>query len=416
MRTLFSLAALILAATAQTQTLVPFLKKNGKYIYVDAASMKPVLTKEFAQAGLFDKDGLAWVNENKTDLFSLTASTGYFIDKKGNIAKSGSYELESTYNKEGLATIKVNEKTGVVNKQGAVVVQPVWDKLSLSTGTTLIAVKTNNKWGYCDKTGRLQIPPAYDEAENFYEQRAFVKIGEKWSIIDTTGKIVSHFKYKNSSWFSDGMALVTSDGERWHNINLDCKMLVPSFAYTKINSFSAGLASVKSLSGKWGLMDKKMKLVTAFEYDSIGFYSWKEPYITPVIKNGKWGCINQKGKTVVPFEYENISPFYDNTITTFQSNGKWGVIDLNGKVLIPAMYNEIEVLNNKYIMVSSGSKWALADATNKILTSFNYYPLEFNGSDFEEDQTFIEVFDSPGNIFFDSGFYIDITGREYREK
>lgn len=418
MRTLFLLAVISfsIAINAQSkQTLVPFLKKNGKYIYVDSATMKPVITKEFAIAGLFDSDDLAYVNENASYTF-FSENPGYIINRSGNIAKAGQYELTSQYDDEnGFAEIKSADKIGLINRKGMVIIPPVWDEIK-SFGETMIAVKSNDKWGYCDLKGSLKIPVKYEEVHNFSEGLAFVKLNDKWGVIDTTGKVIISFLYKDSyPWFSDGIGRVSKDGENWININSEGKEIVPGFSYTEVESFSHGFAQVKR-NNKWGLMDTKGNLVVPAGFDSIGYTSWHPPYNIPAAKKDKWGIIDQQGKIVVPFIYDEIRPFYGNRITVVSTGGKYGVLTQEGVLVVPAVYEEVEVLSNKYVMVSVGSKWAIADLNNRLLTGFNFYPLGFNGSDIDEGRGLLEVLDSPSSGLFESGFYIDITGREYREK
>lgn len=42
MNRIFIIVFLAVTVAAQAQNVVPFLKKNGKYILVDAATMKPI--------------------------------------------------------------------------------------------------------------------------------------------------------------------------------------------------------------------------------------------------------------------------------------------------------------------------------------------------------------------------------------
>ena len=68
--------------------LVPFLKKNGKYIYVDSVTMKPVLlNNEYDDAHLF-KDGLAQIK--------LKDKCG-FIDNFGTIVIPPIYDFSYNF-------------------------------------------------------------------------------------------------------------------------------------------------------------------------------------------------------------------------------------------------------------------------------------------------------------------------------
>ena len=53
MKLLFTLAFAVFHFISPGQTLVPYHLKNDNYIFVDSASMKPVLTKEYKDAYFF---------------------------------------------------------------------------------------------------------------------------------------------------------------------------------------------------------------------------------------------------------------------------------------------------------------------------------------------------------------------------
>lgn len=54
----------------------------------------------------------------------------------------------------------------------------------------LASVKINDYWGYIDKTGQTVIPPKFEKANSFKEGLALVKIGEEWSYINKSGQKV----------------------------------------------------------------------------------------------------------------------------------------------------------------------------------------------------------------------------------
>lgn len=60
--------------------------------------------------------------------------------------------------------------------------------MSLKTeGSNLLPLGKYPFWGYIDSTGKMVIKPQFDNAEGFYEDRAAVKIKDKWGFIDTNG-------------------------------------------------------------------------------------------------------------------------------------------------------------------------------------------------------------------------------------
>ncbi len=131
--------------------LVPYLQKNGKYIYVDFKTMKPVLyKKEYDMAKLFYKE-LARVGK---------------YDNKGNL------------------------KMGVIDKTGKEIIPCKYDDVgehNIMYNTELIKVKINNKYGFVDKAGNEVIPAKYDGAEGFYDGIAIVEINDCEIYINENG-------------------------------------------------------------------------------------------------------------------------------------------------------------------------------------------------------------------------------------
>jgi hypothetical protein len=157
MRTLIFLIFAMSSIFASAQTAVPFLKKDGKYIFVDASTMKPVSKQEF-------------------DRLPEVLSPGYTIDKNGNLVPSVSSSTENM---------------NIANNGGFEV------------------YKNEDGWyGYKNKQGKLIIPCNYEKAESFSENRAFVKIARnEGGYIDTTGKMIFSFKGSiRGSAFSEGFA------------------------------------------------------------------------------------------------------------------------------------------------------------------------------------------------------------------
>ena len=77
----------------------------------------------------------------------------------------------------------------------------------------LASVKLNDKWGFIDKTGEEVIPIKYDVAWKFSESLARVKLNGKWGFINKTGEEVIPLKYDEVEDFSEGFAKVKLNGK-----------------------------------------------------------------------------------------------------------------------------------------------------------------------------------------------------------
>mgnify|MGYP003289376982 CR=1 FL=1 len=124
--------------------------------------------------------------------------------------------------KNGLATIKQNDKYGKVNLEGEIVIPPKYDYIgTFSYG--LIAVCANNLWGYIDIHNNTVVDIKYDRADDFDEDgKAYVELDGYCSHINTKGehiddeeRIIGYNNYYDSidedTYIRDGIAEAFND-------------------------------------------------------------------------------------------------------------------------------------------------------------------------------------------------------------
>ena len=71
----------------------------------------------------------------------------------------------------------------------------------------LIPYRQGDKWGHCTKDKKVVIPCKYELTWNFSDGMALVMSNGKWGYIDKTGKLVVPCVYDNANKFSKGVAL-----------------------------------------------------------------------------------------------------------------------------------------------------------------------------------------------------------------
>lgn len=63
---------------------------------------------------------------------------------------------------------------------------------------TLIANKKDNKWGFIDRDGNIVVEHKYDKVTEFNEYGyAGIKLNDKWGVIDSKGNIVKEPSYED---------------------------------------------------------------------------------------------------------------------------------------------------------------------------------------------------------------------------
>ncbi|OEK05933.1 WG repeat-containing protein [Roseivirga misakiensis] len=112
----------------------------------------------------------------------------------------------------GLVPVKGANKYGYVNKEGDVIIQPLYD-LASTFSQGLAAVVQNGKSGFINIKGEVIVPITYEEVRSFSEGLAAVKNDGKWGFIDQKGATVIPFEYVEAYFFTNNLANVALNGE-----------------------------------------------------------------------------------------------------------------------------------------------------------------------------------------------------------
>ena len=156
---------------------VPFLKKNGKYIFVNADSMNPIWGEgEFEDTNI-DYDDFVRVKSNNKWVLINNEVTIIVLPRYDRIIRF----------LNGFAKVELNKKWGYIDEAGKEVISPKYDDADFFTPRGFTTVKLNKKCGYIDKRGNEIIPLIYDVPASpdegycyFKDGLARVKRQNKW--------------------------------------------------------------------------------------------------------------------------------------------------------------------------------------------------------------------------------------------
>lgn len=147
-------------------------------------------------------------------------------------------------------------------------------------------------------------------------------------------------------------------------------------------------------NGLYGIMDFEGKTITKAEYEEIKGLDFKEGYLV-VKQNGNYGIINIKGNNIIKPEYEKIyADGYYNETSKYSKSGfivriktdqgyRYGYANCNGKILLDAQYNEINRIteieddSNAYLITSQNGKYGLLKNNKQILNN-EYVSIEYD--------------------------------------
>ncbi|MCL2040375.1 MAG: WG repeat-containing protein [Bacteroidetes bacterium] len=200
----------------------------------------------------------------------------------------------------------------------------------------------NGKWGFRDSK-KQYIECLYDDVDdlNSYYSSPYayaVKIDNKWSFIDTTGKILQFSEIKNEfkglgRFIQFGLIGVQNDINKWGFIDTTGALVIP-FKYNDTKEFCSklGMCAVMNNEKEWGFIDTTGTLVIPYQFKSIHYFynSFSDEMCAVMNNKGKWGFIDVKGKLVIPYQYDSGAYFKDG-IASVSKDGKSFLINKKGK-------------------------------------------------------------------------------------
>lgn len=175
----------------------------------------------------------------------------------------------------------------------------------------LIPYRKGNLWGYCDSSKNIIIQAQWAAAYPFSGNTAAVANGSRFAIIDSTGKLIAPFKYK--------------------------QMIVKS---------AAGKRIVYSGNGKKaGVIDSHGKLIIPMNYDYLQWCG--EKYLAAGRRN-RLGVIDTAGNIVIPFIYQQDAFTWTwsdsvNTYFSFRNKAGYGIVNDSGRVVVPFQFHHMEM-------------------------------------------------------------------------
>jgi hypothetical protein len=263
------------------------------------------------------------------------------------------YKVEDPgiYPFQGLSADGKTVKTGFIDADGKVLVQPVWDAADSTPvlgqlvycNEGFCGVQKDGKWGFVNTSGSVTIPAQFDSVGPFIEGFARVKLGSQIGFIDKTGRYVINPQFDNAGDFHGGLAAAHVDAG-WGFINkAGIYVIKPQFPSADPGGFSNGLAAVCSgtnsilglVAGKCGYIDRNGIFAIKPDYDSVGSFS---EGLASVHIGNRWGFINSAGAIVINPQFDSSSMF-SGGLAVVGVSGQIGTIDKQGKyVLNPGQY------------------------------------------------------------------------------
>lgn len=294
-------------------------------------------------------------------LILIAVLCSVFLSKKK--IRDRDYELlsvtEYTY-----YPLEVEEKYGVINKDGTIVVNPDFDEVQIpNQDKAIFVVKKDGLSNVInDKNEKLftkfsevtAVSGMSSIGEKIYNNTVLkYKENNKYGLLDFSGEKITEPIYEEMKSLDDkyGEILIKKDG-KYGVINVKGVSLVsPKYdyikgdGYYKNNSYKDGGYIIGNKSDKgmiYGYMDKNEKEIIKMEQETIYRVTEidsEDVYIVASL-NGRYAIYKNKENLT---DYKYISVIYNNGTGTFtvQKNKLYGLLDLNGNIIVNEQYDEL---------------------------------------------------------------------------
>lgn len=262
---------------------------NGKWGYIDKSG-REIIPLVYDRVFGFDKDGTCMVRQgtmvgriDKTGkivvplkydrveplsdgLFNVKIGNLYgWIDQYGKDVIPPSYEFASSF-VGGLAYVRMGKYFGAINKNNEVKIPLKYEYISrLDNTKPLLWFKQNGKHGFFSETFTEITPAKYTQIYSPVEGRSFVRIDNKWGMVNDKGREIVEVKYDTLINAKESECVIAAANQKIGLIANDGKILIP-VKYDNIFGYSESMCAVL-LNSKIGFVDVEGKEVIAPQFD-----------------------------------------------------------------------------------------------------------------------------------------------------
>lgn len=301
------------------------------------------------------------------------------------------YEVEEVVEEKYLISI-VDDRVGVVDKNGNIVIEPQYDEIQIPNPSKPIFVcfydynqeagtyrtKIINEQGteLFTKYNRIEAIELVDIDTDMPYEKSVLKyeVEGKWGLIDLKGNIVTQAKYDSIEGLrnKEGELLISKDGKYGVINTKGAELIKTEYDYISGDEYyteevkyalSGYILGVKTESGyRYGYMNYKRKVLLNTEYNEIqrlggiGKEDTDKDIILVAKKDGQYGLIKNK-KVIIDFRYQSIDYSGVENLFIVTRSSKTGVYNSLGEKILAVKYNEVDV-HDTYIQTKLNDETA----------------------------------------------------------
>mgnify|MGYP002585094095 FL=1 len=208
----------------------------------------------------------------------------------------------------------------------------------------VLRIKKNGKYGLIDLNGKELLPAEYDEITVLegIENSLIIKKDGKVGLVNDTGSVIIDANYKGIKGLGD--------------------------------TYKDGYITIDE-QGRYGLISATKKQILENKYDEILQVPLKEYYA--IKENGKQKLINSNGEALIDSGFDEIKSTTTNGII-FVKDNLYGEMNTSGEVTIKADYQELKEVKEQIYIAKQNNKYGIIDGLGNGLTAFEYDGMTYN--------------------------------------
>jgi hypothetical protein len=298
----------------------------------------------------------------------------------------------------------LNNKTGVLNTDGAVIIPAKYESLMLENESIRASLIIENKirWVVLDTLGKQISQKHYEFIDAFNGNVFPVKNRNYWGAVNRQGKEIVTCVHDSIIQSTDDLIVVKFKGkygiigthEKWivapqpNKINLinDERYIetTPRTQFLKsidgnIIYFSENPLDIKSdhllehlPAGAIWKIDFKGRIVDRFVYPEAAEEVLPESEgLRAIKKDGRYGFVDNQARLRIANRYEDVRSFSEG-LAAAQIRGKWGFINKQDNIAVQPVYEEVFSFTKGVALVKQKDLFGLIDTKGKLVLPLRY--------------------------------------------
>ena len=300
------------------------------------------------------------------------------INADGRIVKEPVYDAIGEFKEFGFAIMQRNGRVGMLDGEGREVVPPQYDDVK-TLASTLVSVMENGEWKVLNMEGKTVLQPGYERVEilknDAPEKRSYLayRMAEKWGIVNSDGTTIAAPQY-------DEIAVLQNVPKEINGLYFQTKkeellgLLLPSGiellkpSVDEIWVYNENLFFIKK-DLKWGAIDGAGTKLLEPKYNHFSRVSDK--FIKLVADKAQSLFSLVYNKLVTNETFEAFYPFSDDYVLCKKSR-LLGLVDHCGQLVLSTKYNEIQAYDGDVFRVNLDGNWGIVTLDDLVLIPFGY--------------------------------------------